>query len=83
MIESADIIKNKNSIKFTIEKNGEYITFIKKFVSDEWYKELIIMSVMANIGADIPFPPHISCHCPTLEMCLVFNLLIGISKSTW
>lgn len=41
MIESADIIKNKNSIKFTIEKNGEYITFIKKFVSDEWYKELI------------------------------------------
>ena len=41
MVESADIIKNKNSIKFTIEKNGEYITFIKKFVSDEWYKELI------------------------------------------
>jgi hypothetical protein len=28
-------------VKFTVEKNGEYITFVKKFASEEWYNELI------------------------------------------
>lgn len=41
VIDSADIIKNKTMVKFAVEKNGETIQFIKKFATDEWYKELI------------------------------------------
>lgn len=41
VIDSADIIKNKSFVKFSIERNGEVITFVKRFASDEWYKTLI------------------------------------------
>ena len=41
VIDSADIVKNKSLVKFTVEKNGEYITFVKKFANDEWYNSLI------------------------------------------
>lgn len=41
VVDSSDIVKNKSLVKFTIEKNGEYITFVKKFAKDDWYNELI------------------------------------------
>jgi single-stranded-DNA-specific exonuclease len=41
VIDSVNINRNKTLVKFTVEKNGEYITFVKKFASEEWYNELI------------------------------------------
>lgn len=52
IIDSADIIKNKTMVKFTVEKNGETIQFIKKFATDEWYKELIQENGGGRISRD-------------------------------
>lgn len=40
-IDSADVKLMKNLMKFEIEQNGQTLTFIRKFTSNDLYKEII------------------------------------------